>query len=56
MKTAAMDTRPYMSRPVVPLPNAASRRHVLHKALDSALIVLSGVGIALMLLFFLVIV
>ena len=55
MKTAAMDTRPYMSRPIVPLPNAASRRQVLHKALDGALIFFCGVGIAVMLMVFLVI-
>ena len=49
MKTAAV--RPaFMARPVVPLPNAVSRRQVLHKVLDGILIAVSGVGIATMLL------
>ena len=49
MKTAAVQ-RNFMARPVVPLPNAASRRHALHKLLDGILIAASGIGIATMLL------
>lgn len=49
MKTAAVQ-RNFMTRPVVPLPNAASRHHALHKFLDGILIAVSGVGIATMLL------
>lgn len=49
MKTAAVQ-RNFMARPVVPLPNAASRRQALHKLLDVILIAVSGVGIATMLL------
>lgn len=55
MKTAAIHHTPFMSRPVVPLPNAVSRRQFLHKLLDKALIIFSGIGIAVILLFFLLI-
>lgn len=51
MKTAAINRTPFMSRPIVPLPNATSRRAFFHKLLDRVLIVVSGVGIAVMLLF-----
>ena len=40
-------------QPIVPLPNVATRRQFLHKVLDTLLIVFSGLGIAVMLLFFL---
>lgn len=53
MKTAAINRTPFMSRPIVPLPNVATRRQFLHKVLDTALIICSGLGIAVMLLFFL---
>ena len=53
MKTAAYKQISFMSRPIVPLPNAATRRQFLHKALDSVLIVASSIGIAVMLLFLL---
>lgn len=55
MKSAVMNQKPFMARPIVPLPNAATRRQVLHKALDGALIVFSGVGIAVMLMLLLMI-
>ena len=49
MKTAAYSRTSFMSRPIVPLPNVATRRQFLHKALDAALVIFSGVGIAVML-------
>lgn len=55
MKTAAMTRTPFMARPIAPLPNVLTRRQFLHKALDGALIFFSGVGIAVMLMFFLLI-
>lgn len=36
-KTSALDRIPY--------PNAATRRELLHKALDTALVTVSGIGI-----------
>ena len=56
MKTAVMNHTPFMSRPVVPLPNVVTRRQFLHKALDGALIFFCGIGIAVMLMLFLLIV
>lgn len=56
MKTAAYSQTSFMARPVVPLPNVATRRQFLHKALDSALIIVSGVGIAVMLVVLLMLV
>lgn len=48
MKTATM----YRTvRPAVPYPNAATAKEMLHKFLDGLLMVLSGAGIAVMLLF-----
>lgn len=55
MKTAIMKQTPFMSRPIVSLPNVVTRRQFLHKALDGALIFFSGVGIAVMLMVFLVV-
>ena len=55
MKTAAIRQTPFMSRPVVPLPNVRTRRQFLHNALDGALIFFSGMGIAVMLMVFLVV-
>ena len=49
MKTAAYSQTSFMARPIVPLPNVATRRQFLHKALDAALVILSGVGITVML-------
>ena len=37
MKTAVMKQTPFMSRPIVALPNVVTRRQFLHKALDGAL-------------------
>lgn len=45
----------YWSEPYVPLPNAATRRQVLEKILDKALIVASCAGIGAIMLFFVVI-
>ena len=56
MKTAAYPRTSFMARPVVPLPNVATRRQFLHKALDSALVIVSGVGIAVMLVVLLMLV
>ena len=53
MKTAVHTTQNFMSRPVVPYPNAVSRRTYLHKILDTALIAFSGIGIVVMLVFLL---
>ena len=53
MKTAVYNQISFMSRPIVPLPNVATRRQFLHKALDRILIVVSSIGIAVMLLFLL---
>lgn len=39
----------------IPYPNAATRREILHKALDIALLAASGVGIAAILALLLVI-
>lgn len=55
MKSAVMNHTPFMARPIVPLPNVATRRQFLHKALDVALIFFSGIGIAVMLMLFLMI-
>ena len=43
MKTAVCNTT---CRPAVPYPNAATRREVLHRALDTLLVAASGMGIA----------
>ena len=42
MKTIACKTR---SIDRIPYPNAATRREVLHKVLDTALLTASGIGI-----------
>ena len=55
MKTVAMNRTPFMARPIVPLPNVVTRRQFLHKALDGALVFFCGVGIAVMLMVFLLI-
>ena len=38
----------------IPYPNAANREEILHKLLDTALVAASGMGIAAMVLLFLV--
>jgi hypothetical protein len=43
MKTAVCNTR-HIDR--IPYPNAATRREILHKVLDLALLAASGAGIA----------
>ena len=47
MKTAVCKSN-YLSS--IPYPNAATRREVLHKALDTLLVAASGMGIAAILL------
>lgn len=51
MKTAICKTN---YRPIVPYPNAATRREVLHKVLDTLLVAVSGMGIGAMLLLLMV--
>ena len=53
MKTAVQATQNFMSRPVVPYPNAVSRRAFFRKILDTALVAVSGIGITVMLVFLL---
>lgn len=55
MKTAIHATQNFMSRPVVPYPNAVSRRAFFHKILDALLVAVSGIGITVMLVFLLMI-
>lgn len=45
MKTAHMNHARFMNAPIVRVPNAASRRQVFHKILDTLLICASGAGI-----------
>ena len=47
MKTAVCKSN---YQPVIPYPNAATRREVLHKILDTLLVAASGMGIAAILL------
>lgn len=51
MKTAICKTN---YRPTVSYPNAATRREVLHKILDTLLVAASGMGIGAMLLLLMV--
>ena len=44
----------FWSEPYLPLPNAATRRQVLHKIMDTALIIASCAGIVAIMLFFIV--
>lgn len=53
MKTANRSRVSYMARPVVPYPNAVSRRAFLHRILDALLVAVSGIGITVMLVFLL---
>ena len=47
MKTAVCKSN---CRPLIPYPNAATRREILHKMLDTLLVAVSGMGIATILL------
>ena len=51
MKTAVCKST-YRSITKLPYPNAATRREVFHKLLDTALIAASGIGIATMFLLY----
>lgn len=44
----------FWSEPYLPLPNAATRRQVLHKIMDTALIIASCAGIVAIMLFFII--
>jgi hypothetical protein len=55
MLTTNLKKASFWSAPHIPLPNAATRRQVLHKILDTALIAASSLGIVAILLFFVVI-
>ena len=50
MKTVTAHATVVTKRPNLPYPNAATRREVLHKLVDLALVAASGMGIAAMLL------
>ena len=51
MKTAIVELNHYLSQPVVPLPNAATRRQALQKVLDRMLIAASCAGLVAILMF-----
>ena len=51
MKTTVYKTN-YRPAARIPYPNAATRREVFHRLLDTALVAASGMGIAAMLLLF----
>lgn len=53
MKTTAAYQENFWNRPFVPLPNAATRRQVVDKLLDIALVAAIGAGIAASVLFLL---
>lgn len=53
MKATSASRMSYLNAPNVRYPNAASRRQVLHKALDFLVITASGIGIGAMVLFIL---
>ena len=53
MKAAVTSKVSYMARPVVPFPNAISRRAHFRKILDTVLVAASGIGIVVMLVFLL---
>lgn len=45
----------FWNEPIIDLPNAATRRQILHKIMDTALLVASCVGVMAIMLFFVVI-
>ena len=51
MKTAVYKTN---YRPTIPYPNAATRREVLHRTLDTLLVAASGMGLGAIVLLFMV--
>ena len=51
MKTMTVSRQIY--KPAIPYPNAATRRQVFHKWLDTLLVTASGIGITVMLAFLL---
>ena len=50
MKKKTTSVKAALSQASAPYPNAATRRQVLHKVLDAALVTVSCLGIAAMLL------
>jgi len=53
MRTATVYYHRFMNQAAVPVPNAASRRQVAHKVLDTVLTVVSCIGIIAIILFLL---
>ena len=53
MKTVFVQAERFLSQPVIPMPNAATRRQLLHKILDRLLVTASCAGIVAVLLFLL---
>ena len=53
MKAATVNRTPYLSRPILPLPNVRTRRAHFRKLLDSVLVVASGAGLGVAMLFLL---
>ena len=51
MKTAVIYAQRFMNRPYIPLPNAATRRQILKKALDGILVGACCLGIVVAVLF-----
>lgn len=51
MKTAIIYAHKFLNKPHINLPNAATRRQVLQKYLDSILLCACGVGIGVAVLF-----
>lgn len=54
MKTAVMNAQRFLNRPYVSLPNAATRRQVLKRLLDTLLVGVSCVGIVVAILFLII--
>lgn len=53
MKTATMKQRQIQKMPIIPYPNAATKRELLNKFLDLVLVGAIGAGLAACLLFLL---
>lgn len=51
MKAAILYAHRFMNRPYVDLPNAATRRQLLHKYVDQLLVCACGVGLTVAVLF-----
>ena len=53
MKTTAMHRRKVNTRPNIPYPNAATKKEIMHKVLDTLLSAAYGAAFATIVLFFL---